>query len=86
MAVTVYETQETRGFSEASGKINASRKFVVWDDASAITEPASIRAQFGQWCTSFSCRTSWIRLIGSIMPHPAQPLLETGTMTVWSFL
>lgn len=47
MAVTVYETQETRGFSEASGKINASRKFFVWDDGSAITEPATIRAQFG---------------------------------------
>lgn len=47
MAATVYELQETRGFSEASGKLAASRKFTVWDESTAITQPATIRALFG---------------------------------------
>lgn len=47
MAATVYEMQETRGLSEASGRFTATRKFAVWDDASAITQPSTIRALFG---------------------------------------
>ena len=47
MAATIYELQETRSLAQNSGKITASRKFAVWDDASAITEPATIRALFG---------------------------------------
>jgi hypothetical protein len=47
MAATIYEMQETRGFSESSGKLTATRKFAVWDEASAITQPATIRELFG---------------------------------------
>lgn len=47
MAATVHELQETRSLSQTSGKVTASRKFAVYDDASAITEPATIRALFG---------------------------------------
>jgi len=47
MAATIYELQETRSLAQTSGKVTASRKFAVWDDGSAITEPATIRALFG---------------------------------------
>lgn len=47
MAATIYEMQETRGFSEASGKFTATRKFAVWDEVTAITQPSTIRALFG---------------------------------------
>lgn len=47
MAATIYEMQETRGLSESSGRFTATRKFAVWDEVSAITQPATIRALFG---------------------------------------
>lgn len=47
MAATVHELQETRSLAQTSGKVTGSRKFVVYDDSSAITQPATIRALFG---------------------------------------
>lgn len=47
MAATIYELQETRSLSQTSGRVSGSRKFAIWDDATAITEPSTIRFLFG---------------------------------------
>lgn len=47
MTATIYETQETRDFSMSGGRVSASRRFVVWDDAAEIVEPAVVRDLFG---------------------------------------
>jgi hypothetical protein len=47
MTATIYETQETRDFSMSGGRVSASRRFVVFDDAAEITEPAVVRDLFG---------------------------------------
>lgn len=47
MAATIIELQETRGLGEKAGKITASRRFAVWDDASAILLPSTVRSLFG---------------------------------------
>lgn len=47
MAFEYVELQETRNYSEAGGKVNASRKFRCWDDASPIQTPAEVRDHFG---------------------------------------
>lgn len=47
MAVEYVELQETRSFSESGGRVTASRKFRIWDDASTITTPRVVRDSFG---------------------------------------
>lgn len=47
MAVEYIELQETRAFSESGGRVTASRKFRIWDDATTITTPKTVRQQFG---------------------------------------
>lgn len=47
MAVEYIELQETRAFSENGGRVTASRKFRIWDDASPITTPKVVRESFG---------------------------------------
>ena len=69
MAFEYVELQETRNYSEAAGKVTASRKFRCWDDASPIQTPAEVRDHFGSelpsvgskfpdenvvYCTSYS--------------------------------
>jgi hypothetical protein len=69
MAFEYVELQETRNYSEAAGKVTASRKFRCWDDASPIETPAEVRDHFGDelpsvgskfpdenvvYCTSYS--------------------------------
>ncbi len=72
MAVEYIELQETRAFSESGGRVTASRKFRIWDDASTITTPKAVRQQFGVtlpdvgelfpeekviYCTAYSIRS-----------------------------
>lgn len=47
MALEVYESQETRSAANSGGKATGSRKFTVFDEAAAVTTPATIRAAFG---------------------------------------
>lgn len=46
MAITVIEQRDTRNFSQSTGRISASRTFVVYDDAAPLTTPAAVRAYF----------------------------------------
>jgi hypothetical protein len=72
MAVEYVELQETRGYSESGGRVTASRKFRVWDDAATLTTPKSVRDLFGStlpevgelfpeekviYCTAYSIRS-----------------------------
>jgi hypothetical protein len=72
MAVEYVELQETRGYSESGGRVTASRKFRVWDDAATLTTPKAVRDLFGStlpevgelfpeekviYCTAYSIRS-----------------------------
>lgn len=43
---TIVEQSDTRSFSAQTGKITASRTFVIFDDAAPLTTPAAVRAFF----------------------------------------
>ena len=47
MAVEEYELATTRGATNADGRFTATRRFAIWDDASPITTPAAVAANFG---------------------------------------
>lgn len=47
MAIQVVEQQDSRSYQQSGGQVTASRKFSVWDDATAITNPTTIRDSFG---------------------------------------
>ena len=47
MAATVIEDRETRSLNFATGRTTATRRFHVFDDASALTTPAAVFALFG---------------------------------------
>jgi hypothetical protein len=47
MAIEYVELQETRSLTESGGRVTASRKFRIWDDASTITTPKVVRDSFG---------------------------------------
>lgn len=72
MAVDYVELQETRAYSESGGRVTASRKFRIWDDAATITTPSQVRTYFGStlpdvgdlfpderviYCTAYSIRS-----------------------------
>lgn len=47
MALAAIELQETRNMNYSGGKISATRRFAIWDDAAPITTPAQVREAFG---------------------------------------
>ena len=47
MALAAIELQETRNMNYSGGKISATRRFAIWDDAVPITTPARVREAFG---------------------------------------
>jgi hypothetical protein len=46
MAITVVEQRDTRNLSQSTGRVSASRTFVVYDDASPLLTPADVRGYF----------------------------------------
>lgn len=47
MALQVFEAQETRSAANSNGRATATRKFRVFDDATPIEYPSTIKAAFG---------------------------------------
>ena len=44
---TAIELHESRGASDSAGKVTASRRFAIWDEAAELTSPAQVRGTFG---------------------------------------
>lgn len=47
MSTSAIELHESRGASDSAGKVTASRRFAIWDDAAELTTPAQVRGTFG---------------------------------------